>query len=78
MSYRDDTETVRAENERLRAENAALRSARWQSWALVAVCLVVNIAALIVARRGGIVAEGIVMVVAVALWAHLFFWLRRE
>lgn len=26
MTYRDDTESVRAENERLRAENAALRS----------------------------------------------------
>lgn len=78
MSYRDDIESVRAENERLRAENAALRSARWQSWVLVTVCILANIAALIVARRGGLVAEGIVMVAAAVLWAHLFSWLRRE
>jgi len=78
MSYRDDTESVRAENERLRSENATLRSMRWSRWALVAVCIAGNIAALIVARRGGIVAEAIVMTVAAVLWALLFSSMRRE
>lgn len=78
MTYRDDTETVRAENERLRAENAALRSTRWRRWPIVVIGDAANIAALIVARRGGIVPEIIVMTSAAVLWALLFSSMRRE
>ena len=77
MSYRAETDTLRAENERLRAENAALRSARWRKWLAVFVGITANIAVAFIARRGGPVAEMVVMAVSAGLWSRLS-WALRE
>lgn len=78
MTYRDDTESVRAENERLRAENAALRSTRWRRWALAAVVLALSIAAILLVRRGGAGALGVTTIALVFLWLPAFFKVRLE
>ena len=78
MIYRDDAESVRAENERLRAENAALRSTRWRRWLIVAVGLALSITAILLVRRGGWAALGVTTVALTFLWLPAFFKVRLE
>jgi len=78
VSYRDDTETVRAENERLRAENAALRSTRWRQRAVVILAVVTITVAVVLVRRGGIAAELVTAAVVSFVWLPVFFRVRVE
>lgn len=80
MTYRDDTESVRAENERLRAENAALRSRRTNgsTWLMRIAILAATIATMFLVRRGGIRAEALAAVIGFALTASVIVTERRE
>lgn len=73
MTYRDDTESVRAENARLRAEVASLRSTRWRRVAFL-IGAVVGVGAFLAARRGGLRAEAACLAVQISFW----LWISRK
>jgi hypothetical protein len=77
MTYRDDTETVRAENERLRARVAELtkpaprRPSPIRRWGSVGVAML-SLASAVLLRRAGLLAEIISVGVLVGLWSLIF------